>query len=190
MEARTEPTSFEYRRADSWEDAELLRHLGRRGEDHRRRTEPRPMLNLRLTMLGALINIKEIGVEGDPCLEDGDDGTVVVVPALTTHARVMASGVVAEHSPMLYHAVRLVGNVRVRSRGTFGGSIAHTSLATMWVTRSIRCGRAVNPWRRHAGHRLPLSEERPMVEERVFDALRELSDPVGHACSRHRGGHR
>ena len=48
-----------------------------------------------------------------------------MVPALTRHATVLTSDLVAEHLPMLREAVSLVGNVRVRNQGTFGGSIAH-----------------------------------------------------------------
>jgi CO/xanthine dehydrogenase FAD-binding subunit len=123
---RTQPTAFEYQRADSWEEAvELLRIWDGEAKIIAGGQSLVPMLNLRLTMPGALIDINEIGEQGGPRLEDGDHGPVVVIPALTTHATVRSSSVIAEHCPMLHHAVSLVGNVRVRNRGTFGGSIAH-----------------------------------------------------------------
>ena len=123
---RIEPTSFEFQRADSWDEAvELLRIWDGEAKIIAGGQSLVPMLNLRLTMPGALIDINDIGDEGGPRLEDGDDGPVVVVPALSTHTTVLGSSVIAEHCPMLQHAVGLVGNVRVRNRGTFGGSVAH-----------------------------------------------------------------
>lgn len=125
-EGHVPPTAFEYQRADSWDEAvELLRVWDGDGKIIAGGQSLVPMLNLRLTTVGALIDINDIGDEGGPRLEDGDDGQVVVVPALTRHSTVLASSVIAEHAPMLRRAVSLVGNVRVRNRGTFGGSIAH-----------------------------------------------------------------
>lgn len=123
---RTAPTSFEYQRADSWEEAvELLRIWDGEAKLIAGGQSLVPMLNLRLTMPTALIDINDIGDEGGPRLEQDDAGPVVVIPALTTHATVLASDLIAEHCPMLTRAVGLVGNVRVRNRGTFGGSVAH-----------------------------------------------------------------
>lgn len=123
---RVEPTSFEYQRADSWDEAvELLRIWDAEAKIIAGGQSLVPMINLRLTMPTALIDINDIGEEGGPRLEDGDDDPVIVIPALTRHATVLASSVMAEHGPMLRHAVGLVGNVRVRNRGTFGGSVAH-----------------------------------------------------------------
>lgn len=123
---RIEPTSFEYQRADSWDEAvELLQIWDGEAKIIAGGQSLVPMVNLRLTMPTALIDINDIGDEGGPRLEDGDDGLKVVIPALTTHSTVLASSLLAEHCPMLRRAVGLVGNVRVRNRGTFGGSVAH-----------------------------------------------------------------
>ena len=125
-EERLEPTSFEYQRADSWDEAvELLRIWDGEAKIIAGGQSLVPMMNLRLTRPTALIDINEIGDEGGPRLEDGDTGPVVVIPALTRQSTVLASPVVAEHCPMLRRGVGLVGNVRVRNRGSFGGSIAH-----------------------------------------------------------------
>ncbi|WP_426243336.1 FAD binding domain-containing protein [Nocardioides sp. LHG3406-4] len=124
--ARTEPTAFEYQRADSWDEAaELLRIWEGEAKILAGGQSLVPMLNLRLTMPAALIDINDIGDEGGPRLETSTEGQVVVIPALTRHSTVLASSVIAEHCPMLRAAVGLVGNVRVRNRGTFGGSVAH-----------------------------------------------------------------
>ena len=123
---RLEPTSFEYQRADSWEEAvELLRIWNGEAKVIAGGQSLVPMLNLRLTTVAALIDINDIGEEGGPRVEEGYDGPSVVIPALTRHSTVLESMVIGEHLPMLRHAVGLIGNVRVRNRGTFGGSLAH-----------------------------------------------------------------
>lgn len=123
---RVQPAAFEYQRADSWEEAvELLRIWNGEGKIIAGGQSLVPMFNLRLTTAAALIDINDIGDEGGPRLEDEGGEPVVVVPALTRHSTILTSGVIAEHAPLLQRAISLVGNVRVRNRGTFGGSIAH-----------------------------------------------------------------
>jgi carbon-monoxide dehydrogenase medium subunit len=56
-----------------------------------------------------------------PRVENGQ----LVIDANTRHRAVAASPVVRTHAPLLAHAISFVGNVRVRNRGTFGGSLAH-----------------------------------------------------------------
>jgi CO/xanthine dehydrogenase FAD-binding subunit len=79
-----------------------------------------PMLTLRLARPSVLIDINDVGA-GKPSL----DGDVLCMPALTRQRTVAESPLVVEHAPLLAHCVRHVGNVRVRNRGTIGGSIAH-----------------------------------------------------------------
>jgi carbon-monoxide dehydrogenase medium subunit len=52
-----------------------------------------------------------------------NDGTVRI-GALTRHAEVAASPVIAEHLPLIAAAMPHVAHVAVRNRGTFGGSVA------------------------------------------------------------------
>jgi CO/xanthine dehydrogenase FAD-binding subunit len=79
-----------------------------------------PMLNLRLAMPSVLIDINAADSR-EPFLDDG----TLVIPALTRHARLISSPMIAGRAPMLSAAVSHVGNVRVRNRGTIGGSLAH-----------------------------------------------------------------
>lgn len=123
---KDQPTSFEYQRADSWEEAvELLRIWEGEAKIIAGGQSLVPMLNLRLTQPAALIDVNGIGDQGGPRVDDEGGATVLVIPALTRHRTILTSPVIAEHAPLLQHAARLVGNVRVRNRGTFGGSIAH-----------------------------------------------------------------
>lgn len=113
--------TFEYQQADSWEEAvELLALWGEEGKLIAGGQSLVPMLNLRLAAPGALIDINPVGPQ-----EPWIDGTELVIPAMTRHRQVIESRLVQQNCPMLTHAVTLVGNVRVRARGTIGGSVAH-----------------------------------------------------------------
>jgi CO/xanthine dehydrogenase FAD-binding subunit len=114
-------TTFEYQQADCWEEAvELLTLWRGEGKILAGGQSLVPMLNLRLAAPAALIDITPIRSDG-PYLDGGE----LVIPATTRHADVLRSALVQQHCPLLAHAVRLVGNVRVRNRGTVGGSLAH-----------------------------------------------------------------
>lgn len=120
FDAAPNPT-FEYQQADSWEEAvELMTLWGEDGKLIAGGQSLVPMLNLRLAAPGALIDINPVGPQ-----EPWIDGTELVLPAMTRHRQIIESELVQQHCPMLAHAVTLVGNVRVRARGTIGGSVAH-----------------------------------------------------------------
>ena len=113
--------SFEYARVVSYDEA--VRALSDHGEDAKLLAGGQslvPMLNLRLARPTVLIDINA----ADP-REPYRDGDRLVLPALTRHARLFTDPVVGAGAPLLRAAVRYVGNVRVRNRGTVGGSLAH-----------------------------------------------------------------
>jgi aerobic carbon-monoxide dehydrogenase medium subunit len=79
-----------------------------------------PMLNLRLAHPELLIDINPAD-QRPPSVADG----LLRLPALTRHRVLLEHDLVRQHCPLLAAAVRHVGNVRVRNRGTIGGSLAH-----------------------------------------------------------------
>ena len=79
-----------------------------------------PMLNLRLVRPTVLIDINAADTR-EPHLDSGR----LVLPALTRHAQLLADPAVRRNAPLLSAAARYIGNVRVRNRGTLGGSLAH-----------------------------------------------------------------
>jgi carbon-monoxide dehydrogenase medium subunit len=112
---------FSYVRAESV--AQVLQLLGEHGDEARILAGGQslmPALNMRLSQPGLLIDINRlealqgISVQGD-CVRIG---------ALTRHAEVARSAVVAQHLPLIAEAMPHVAHVAVRNRGTFGGSIA------------------------------------------------------------------
>jgi CO/xanthine dehydrogenase FAD-binding subunit len=118
---RTPATVFEYQRAESWADAvELLGLWEGEAKILAGGQSLVPMLNLRLAFPGALIDVDRI-----PAAEPRIEGDHLVVDANTRHRVLTTSDAVGRHAPLLAHAARLIGNVRVRNRGTIGGSLAH-----------------------------------------------------------------
>lgn len=118
---RTAASCFEYQRAETWSDAiELLGIWDGEGKILAGGQSLIPMLNLRLAAPGALIDVNPIPAAA-PRVEDDH----IVIDANTRHRVLTTSEVVRTHAPLLAHAVQFVGNVRVRNRGTFGGTLAH-----------------------------------------------------------------
>ena len=116
------PTSFEYHRAASVQDAVAL--LERYGEDAKLIAGGHsliPVMKLRFATPGHLIDIGRIaGLTGV-----SESGGQVIVGAMTRHADVAASAVVRARLPALADAAGGIGDVQVRNRGTIGGSLAH-----------------------------------------------------------------
>jgi CO/xanthine dehydrogenase FAD-binding subunit len=118
---RTPASCFEYQRAESWADAvELLGLWQGEAKILAGGQSLIPMLNLRLAFPAALIDVNPVPAQA-PRIE----GEHLVIDATTRHRVLTSSEVVRTHAPLLAHAVGFVGNVRVRNRGTFGGSLSH-----------------------------------------------------------------
>jgi CO/xanthine dehydrogenase FAD-binding subunit len=118
---RTPATCFEYQRAESWADAvELLGLWDGEAKILAGGQSLIPMLNLRLAFPAALIDVNPI-----PAAAPRIEGDHLVIDANTRHRVLGTSEAVRTHAPLLAHAVQFVGNVRVRNRGTFGGTLSH-----------------------------------------------------------------
>lgn len=116
------PSAFDYVAVSSWDEAvaALAAHAD---EDPRVIAGGQslvPMMNLRLAEPSHLIDINGVAAE-----EIRREGSELVIPALTRHAMLERSEFVIRECPMLAHAASLIGNARIRHRGTLGGSLAH-----------------------------------------------------------------
>jgi CO/xanthine dehydrogenase FAD-binding subunit len=83
-----------------------------------------PLLNYRLAAPRVVVDVTRLPLAGVR-VADGR----LRLGALVRHHQLETSSEVARHCPILRDAVALVGNVRVRSLGTLGGSIAHADPA-------------------------------------------------------------
>jgi aerobic carbon-monoxide dehydrogenase medium subunit len=115
--------AFDYVAADSYDEA--VRLLAAHGDEAKVLAGGQslmPMLNLRLARPALLIDINPAD-DRQPTLDQADG--MLRLPALTRHRVLLEHDLVRRGCPLLAGAVRHVGNVRVRNRGTIGGSLAH-----------------------------------------------------------------
>jgi aerobic carbon-monoxide dehydrogenase medium subunit len=113
--------AFEYVAAGSYDEA--VRLLAENGDGAKILAGGQslmPMLNLRLAHPELLIDINPAD-QRPPTLEND----MLRLPALTRHRILLEDPMVRQHCPLLADAIRYVGNVRVRNRGTIAGSLAH-----------------------------------------------------------------
>jgi aerobic carbon-monoxide dehydrogenase medium subunit len=130
---------FGYERVSSFEEA--AQALQRRGEDAKVIAGGQslvPMLNLRLARPAWLVDINPVGAGP---IED--HGGYLRLPALTRHHAIEESDVVRRRCPILAEAAARVGNVRTRTRGTIGGSLAHADPAAELPCVAVALGAEV-----------------------------------------------
>ena len=84
-----------------------------------------PLLNMRLARPSALVDINPIH---DLAYVRRSNGQLAI-GALTRHRTAETSDLVRQHAPLLAEALRHVGHVTIRNRGTIGGSAAHADPA-------------------------------------------------------------
>ncbi len=120
------PAPFDYRRAHSLDEAVAL--LERHGPDARLLAGGHsllPMMKLRLARPETLVDINDL-TELDYVRLDGDE---IAIGALTRHATVLASALLAEHYPIFAEAEAVIADPLVRNRGTVGGSLCQADPA-------------------------------------------------------------
>jgi CO/xanthine dehydrogenase FAD-binding subunit len=130
---------FAYVRAGSFAEAVAL--LADAGEDARVLAGGQslvPLMMLRMAQPSVLV---DIGGAGERSIERADGR--VVLSALARHVDLERSDVVATGCPLLAEAAALVGNVRVRHRGTLGGSLAHAEATAELPVAAVALGASV-----------------------------------------------
>jgi CO/xanthine dehydrogenase FAD-binding subunit len=140
--------AFRYERARRYAEAcDLLREHGEDAKVLAGGQSLLPMINLGLVQPGLLVDISRLA-EGRQLTAAGDG--FLVLGALVTHARLAADCRVRVAQPLLTAAARQIGNDRVRSRGTLGGSLAHADpaaelplvMVALGATYEVTTGRA------------------------------------------------
>jgi aerobic carbon-monoxide dehydrogenase medium subunit len=134
------PAPFEYVAASSWEEA--VEALTRHGEDARVLAGGQslvPMMSLRLAKPSVLVDVNHAAEA-----RIGTSNGTVEISALTRHAQLERSPVLASSCPLLPEAAAMIGNVRVRHRGTLGGSLAHADPAGELPCVAVATGAAVH----------------------------------------------
>ena len=116
------PTSFDYQRATSLDDAlAKMAALGGSGKFVAGGHSLIPLMKLRLSEPGTLIDIARIpelaGIK--------EAGGQIEIGAATTHHQVATSELLARLCPVVAETAATIGDQQVRNRGTLGGSLAH-----------------------------------------------------------------
>jgi len=120
------PAAFDYARPATVADA--VSALAAGGEDAKVLAGGHsllPVLRLRLAAPSLLVDLGDV-TEMRGIRQDGDH---LVLGAMTTHAEVVGSPLVADSAPLLAQAAATVGDRQVRHRGTIGGSLSHADPA-------------------------------------------------------------
>ena len=88
-----------------------------------------PLLNFRMARFKYLIDINGISELAYIKLEN----EILRIGALTRYRAIETSLVVADAAPLLFEATKWVGHLPIRTRGTIGGSLAHSDPAAEYV---------------------------------------------------------
>jgi len=116
------PAKFEYHAPASVDEA--LAILGRYDGEARVLAGGQslvPMMNFRLARPTAIVDLNRI--DGLAYVEE--EGVIVRIGSMTRQRRLEFDPLVAAKLPLLREALRWVGHLPTRSRGTIGGSLAH-----------------------------------------------------------------
>ena len=120
------PAPFEYERATSLEGAlASLQRLGSSARVIAGGHSLLPMMKLRLAMPDHLIDINDLS-ELAYIREEGDE---IAIGALTRHADLLDSELLAERFPLFRDAETVIADPVVRNRGTIGGSLCQADAA-------------------------------------------------------------
>lgn len=120
------PAAFDYLAPTSLADA--LAALAEAGDDAKVLAGGQsllPVLRMRLNAPEKVIDLGRV----EELRGIRDEGDHIVIGAMTTHADVAASGLVAQHAAVLAAATAEVADPQVRHRGTLGGALVHADPA-------------------------------------------------------------
>jgi CO/xanthine dehydrogenase FAD-binding subunit len=129
------PPPFEYYNPQSLDEA--LSHLAEHGYDAKILAGGQslvPMLNFRLAQPAILVDLNNI--TDLAYIQNGDSGGVQI-GAMTRHAQVERDPIVADRAPLIHETMPMIATTHIRSRGTFGGSIAHADPSAELVAISV-----------------------------------------------------
>lgn len=132
--------AFDYVKPSSLDQVFAL--LRERGDDARLMAGGQSLmatLNMRLSEPALVIDITGLEALRGITVQDRH----LRIGALTTHAEIEASALVAQHAPMLAKAAPHIAHRAIRNAGTWGGSLAYADPAAEWPACLLALGGAV-----------------------------------------------
>lgn len=149
------PAPFDYHRPSTL--AEALSVLARHGDDARVLAGGHslvPAMKLRLTEPRVLIDLSRIAELRGISERDGR----IVIGAMTTHAELALSPLLAAKCPLFTDTAPHIGDVQVRNKGTIGGSLAHADPAADWPPVVLALDAEMEVAGPGGGRRVPATE--------------------------------
>jgi len=92
-----------------------------------------PAMKLRLAQPKALVDLSRIAELNYIREENGQ----IAIGAMTTHFEIESSALLREKCPLLPEVAEHIGDVQVRNKGTFGGSLVHADPAADWPAAAL-----------------------------------------------------
>jgi CO/xanthine dehydrogenase FAD-binding subunit len=129
------PPPFDYYNPRTLDEA--LSHLAEHGYDAKILAGGQslvPMLNFRLAQPAVLVDLNNISDMG---YIQADENGGVRLGAMARHAQVERDATIAERAPLIHETMPMIATTQIRSRGTFGGSIAHADPSAELVAISV-----------------------------------------------------
>ena len=129
------PPPFEYYAPTTVEEA--LGHLAEHGYDAKPLAGGQsliPMMNFRLAQPAVLVDLNTIA---DLSFIRPEDDGGLSIGAMTRHKMVEKAALVAERAPLINETMPKIATSQIRSRGTFGGSLAHADPSAELVCVSV-----------------------------------------------------
>ena len=131
------PAPFEYHVAKTLDEA--LRLVERHGDEAKLLAGGHSLLPLMKLRLAAPRYVIDIGhLRGMSYIRE--ENGQIVIGALTTHAEIEQSALLASKCPLLPQTAAQIGDVQVRNRGTIGGSLAHADPAADYPAAILALG--------------------------------------------------
>lgn len=150
------PAPFKYYAPTTIQEA--LAHLSEHGWDAKVLAGGQsliPLMNFRLAQPSVLVDLNNIP-ELFFIRPAGDGG--LRLGAMTRHSQVEHDPLIAERAPLIHEAMPQIGYPQIRSRGTFGGSIAHADPSAELVAASVALGGSFRLRRRNEERWVPADE--------------------------------
>jgi aerobic carbon-monoxide dehydrogenase medium subunit len=130
---------FEYTRARSWPEA--VERVAAGGEDARVIAGGQSLAPLMMLRMAEPALLVDINGAGPRTIERVDGG--LALSALVRHVDLESSPDVRAAFPALGEAAARIGNVRVRHRGTIGGSLAHADPSAEYPCVALAAGATI-----------------------------------------------
>ncbi|MGV6872113.1 FAD binding domain-containing protein [Pseudochelatococcus sp. B33] len=112
------------------------------------------MLNMRYVFPDRIIDLNTIP-ELDYIRQDGGD---IVIGAMTRQRTLMTSDLVASHLPLIPKALRYVGHIQTRNRGTLGGSLCQLDPSAELPATAMACDAMLEATGPNGTRSIPFSE--------------------------------